>query len=184
MIYDKDWNVEAAQIIADWAGKEEYHKTIIGEIGMNCILDSLSMEPQALIRPLMGLVLSRLIQKDSTKQLIVQQGGISGLTALVTINAISRDPAIFHFVSRSMAMIAKLVTGIPSLFLSPPPFSFPPLLILPYFIISFLASFLLFFYSPPLPLFPSPFNPSLFYYFFPSLPFLFSSSPPFSFPSF
>ena len=181
MIYDKDWNVEAAQIIADWAGKEEYHKTIIGEIGMNCILDSLSMEPQALIRPLMGLVLSRLIQKDSTKQLIVQQGGISGLTALVTINAISRDPAIFHFVSRSMAMIAKLVTGIPSLFLSPPPFSFPPLLILPYFIISFLASFL---FSSSLSCL-SPFNPSLFYYCFPFfLPssFLFSSSPSLPFP--
>lgn len=109
MIYDKSWAVEAAQILAHWASKEEFHNIILREIGMSSILELLQMKPQTLIHPLMSLALGRLIQKDSTKVIIIKEGGVSGLTALLALDVHSENPTISRFVSRSFAAIAEVV---------------------------------------------------------------------------
>ena len=109
MIYDKTWNVEAAQILVNWAGKEEFHKIILQDIGMSSILDLLLMKQQVLIHPLMSLALTRLIQKDATKIQIIKEGGISGLLALLKLENQSKSPVIARFVSRSFAVLAELI---------------------------------------------------------------------------
>lgn len=87
------------------------HKVILADIGMTSILDLLTMEPQALIQPLMSLALTRLIQTDSTKRLIIEKGGISGLTALLTLDSHAPTPTISRFVSRSFATIGELTSS-------------------------------------------------------------------------
>ena len=112
---DKDWSVEAAQVLVDWASKEEYHKFITCDFGVQSLLDLLAMEPSNLIEPLMGVVISKLIEKDATKQQILELGGIHALSCFNTLNCslplASRYPTISQFVSRSIALIANLVSG-------------------------------------------------------------------------
>lgn len=109
MIANKEWAVEAAQILAHWANKEEYHNVILRDIGMTSILELLHVKPQTLIHPFMSLALDRLIQKDSAKIIIIKEGGVSGLTALLSLDEHCKSPIISRFVSRSFAAIAEIV---------------------------------------------------------------------------
>ena len=63
MAYDKDWNVEAAKIVADWASTEQFDKLIFNDIKMETIFHLLKSEPQHLIQPLIGSTLDRLLIK-------------------------------------------------------------------------------------------------------------------------
>ena len=111
MIREKEWNVEAGQILADWASKEEMHPVILQQVGLSDILELLVMEPQTLIQPVLSLAISLLIQTDSTKARILKEGGISGLSAILSLTTETKNITISRFVSRSFATIAQLASS-------------------------------------------------------------------------
>ena len=57
------FNVEAARILSDWSSKEEYNNVILKEIGIDTILYLTTTEPSGLLQPIVGDILSRLLEK-------------------------------------------------------------------------------------------------------------------------
>lgn len=115
MITEKNLQVEAAQIIAYWASKEEYHKVIFNDIGVSTILDLIA-KPNPIVLPFIAKAFNSLLRNDSIKYLTILQGGIPGLITLLSIDDLIKYPYITRFITRTFLSISEVLCELIFLF--------------------------------------------------------------------